>query len=240
MTTVWVAAAVAAVMMASLRAGGRGALAGIGWYEGFFLFLSSAFLGDCFETVFVFLNTGVWMSRSSLLYAPLSVVWGAGALLMTLVLTPLARRGNAALFAAGAVLGGGFEYLASWVLEKLTGRLFWDYSAMPFNLEGRTNLLFALFWGAAGVFWVRIAAPRLLGWLHRIPRQSGRSVAMVAALLLAADMTVSAAALVRMEERSRGMVASNTVEQALDVLYTDARLEQRYQNMQLPGETLVF
>lgn len=240
MTTVWVAAAVAAVMMASLRAGGRGALAGMGWYEWFFLFLSSAFLGDCFETVFVFLHTGVWMSRSSLLYAPLSVVWGAGALLMTLVLTPLARKGNAALFAAGAVLGGGFEYLASWVLEKLTGRLFWDYSAMPFNLEGRTNLLFALFWGAAGVFWVRLAAPRLLGWLHRIPRQSGRSVAMVAALLLAADMTVSAAALVRMEERSRGMVASNTVEQALDVLYTDARLEQRYQNMQLPGETLVF
>lgn len=240
MMTVWVATAVAAVIMASLRAGSRSTLAGIGWYEWFFLFLSSAFLGDCFETGFVFLTTGVWMSRSSLLYAPLSVVWGAGAVLMTLVLTPLARKGSAALFAAGAVLGGGFEYLASWVLEKLTGRLFWDYSAMPFNLAGRTNLLFALFWGAAGVFWVRLAAPRLLGWLHRIPRRPGRSVAMVAALLLAADMTVSAAALVRMEERSRGMVASNTVEQALDVLYTDARLEQLYRNMQLPGETLVL
>lgn len=240
MTTVWVAVAVTAVLAASLRSGRHGALAGIGWYEWFFLFLSSAFLGDCFETVFVYLNTGVWMSRSSLLYGPLSVVWGAGAVLMTLVLTPLARKGNAFLFGAGAVLGGGFEYLTSWVLEKLTGRLFWDYSAMPFNLEGRTNLLFALFWGAAGVFWVRFAAPRLLGWLHRIPRQSGRSLAMVAALLLAADMTVSAAALVRMEERSRGMVASNTVEQALDVLYTDARLEQRYQNMQLPGETLAL
>ena len=234
--TVWVALAVAAVMAASLRSGVGKALAGYGWYEWFFLFLSSAFLGDCFETIFVFLSTGVWMSRSSLLYAPLSVVWGAGAVLMTLVLTPLARKGNAVLFAAGAVLGGGFEYLASWVLEKATGRLFWDYSSMPFNLDGRTNLLFALFWGAAGVFWIRVASPRLLGWLHRIPRHSGRKLATVAALLLVADMTLSGAALVRMEERSRGLVASNTVEQALDVLYTDARLEQRYRNMQLPGE----
>ena len=238
--TVWVIAAVAAVIAGSLRSGGRGALAGIGWYEWFFLFLSSAFLGDCFETVFVFLNTGVWMSRSSLLYAPLSVVWGVGAVLMTWVLTPLARKSNAVLFAAGAVLGGGFEYLASWVLEKATGRVFWDYSSLPFNLEGRTNLLYALFWGAAGVFWVRVAAPRLLGWLHRIPRHSGRSLAVVAALLLAADMTISGAALIRMEERSRGLTASNTVEQALDVLYTDARLEQRYRNMQLPGEPTVL
>lgn len=167
--TVWVVAAVIAVMVWSLRSGARAALAGIGWYELFFLFLSSAFLGDCFETVYVFLGTGVLMSRSSLLYAPLSLVWGAGAVLMTLVLMPLARKGNAALFAGGVVLGGGFEYLASWVLELATGRLFWDYSRMPFNLDGRTNLLYALFWGAAGVFWVRVAAPGCWACCGRSP-----------------------------------------------------------------------
>ena len=220
--TVWVVAAVIAVMVWSLRSGARAALAGIGWYELFFLFLSSAFLGDCFETVYVFLGTGVLMSRSSLLYAPLSLVWGAGAVLMTLVLMPLARKGNAALFAGGVVLGG------------------WDYSRMPFNLDGRTNLLYALFWGAAGVFWVRVAAPWLLGLLRQVPRRAGKVTALVLALLLTVDMSLSAAALFRMEERSRGLTPSNTVEQTLDVLYTDARLEQRYQNMQLPGEILTF
>lgn len=236
--TIRVVAAVAAVLWAGWRNGTRQALAGIGWYELFFLFLSSAFLGDCFETVFVFLGSGIWMSRSSLLFAPLSLVWGAGAVLMTLALTPLARRGNAPLFAGGVVLGGGFEYLASWVLEQATGRLFWDYSHMFLNLAGRTNLWYALFWGAAGVFWVRAAAPRLLGLLGRVPRPAGRVVALTAAMLLTLDMTLSAAALLRMEERSRGLVPSNTVEQALDVWYTDARLAQRYQNMQLPGPPL--
>lgn len=238
--TIWVVAAVAAVIVLSLHAGARIALNGIGWYELFFLFLSSAFLGDCFETLFVLGSTGVLMSRSSLLYGPLSLVWGAGAVLMTLILMPLARKGTGVLFAGGVVLGGGFEYLASWVLEKTTGRLFWDYSRVPFNLDGRTNLLFALFWGAAGVFWVQLAVPRLLGWLRRVPRRAGRVAALTVAVLLAADMTVSAAALLRMEERSRGLTASNRVEQALDVWYTDTRLEQRYRNMQLPGQTLIF
>ena len=81
--TVWVVAAVIAVMVWSLRSGARTALAGIGWYELFFLFLSSAFLGDCFETVYVFLGTGVLMSRSSLLvmqpltgWLAVSTIWG--------------------------------------------------------------------------------------------------------------------------------------------------------------------
>ena len=88
--TIVVAAAVGAVMMWSRRTAPDGARARLGWYELFFLFISSAFLGDLFETVFVYLRTGVLMSRSSLLYAPLSLVWGLGAVLMTLVLTPLA------------------------------------------------------------------------------------------------------------------------------------------------------
>lgn len=238
--TILVAAAVVAVILWSRRTDPGSARAGLGWYELFFLFLSSAFLGDLFETAFVYLRTGVLMSRSSLLYGSLSLVWGLGAVLMTLVLTPLARRGTGALFAGGVVLGGGFEYLASWVLEKTTGRLFWDYSRMPFNLEGRTNLLFALFWGAAGVFWVRLAAPWLLGWLGRVPRRTGQALAMTAALLLIADMSLSAAALLRMDERSRGLTASNRVEQVLDTWYTDDLLTQRYRNMQLPGQILEF
>lgn len=39
---------------------------------------------------------------------------------------------------------------------------------------------------------------------------------MTAALLLTADMSLSAAALLRMEERTRGLTASNRVEQVLD------------------------
>ena len=147
MMTAGVLLAVIAVMVWTRRAAKRSGATGVRPYELIYLFFSSAFLGDCFETVFVWLTTGVLMSRSSLLYAPLSLVWGLGAVLATLTLYPLASRSAALLFTCGAVLGGGFEYLTSLALELTLHRVFWDYSRIPFNLAGRTNLLYSLFWG---------------------------------------------------------------------------------------------
>ena len=40
------------------------------------LFVVGAFLGDVVETIFCRVTAGVWMSRSSLVWGPFSVVWG--------------------------------------------------------------------------------------------------------------------------------------------------------------------
>ena len=40
------------------------------------LFVIGAFLGDVVETIFCRITAGVWMSRSSLVWGPFSVVWG--------------------------------------------------------------------------------------------------------------------------------------------------------------------
>ena len=94
--------------------------------------------------------------------------------------------------------------------------------------------------GGGGVVGAGRAARGRWGWRRGGPRRTGQALALTVALLLTVDMGLSAAALLRMEERSRGLTASNTVEQALDVWYTDAKLEHRYRNMQLPGQVLVF
>lgn len=132
------------------------------------------------------------------------------------------------------MLGGGFEYLTSLALELTLHRVFWDYSRIPFNLAGRTNLLYSLFWGAAAVFWVRVAAPRLLALLHRVPPRTVQAVTMAAIVLLTADMTVSSAALLRMRERSTGAPPDSRVERLLDTWYSDEMLHHHYQNMALP------
>ena len=115
MMTAGVLLAVIAVMVWTRRAAKRSGATGVRPYELIYLFFSSAFLGDCFETVFVWLTTGVLMSRSSLLYAPLSLVWGLGAVLATLTLYPLASRSAALLFTAGFAhaLNGFFDGLGS-------------------------------------------------------------------------------------------------------------------------------
>lgn len=234
MMTIWVLLAMAAVMVGSAAAGAPPGRPRLGWRKWFLLFLSSAFLGCCFEVGFVWLSTGLLMSRSSLLYGPFSVVWGLGAVLMTLVLSPLRRYGPWAVFAGGAVLGGGVEYLSSLVLERTFHRLFWDYTALPFDLAGRTNLLFAVFWGGAGLVWVYWLTPRLLRLLDRLPSRGGRAAVTVLAVLFALDALLSAAAFLRMEERGRGQAPSSSLEVALDHWYGDRVMQYRYQNMTLP------
>ena len=114
------------------------------------------------ETVFCRLTAGVWMSRSSLLWGPFSVVWGLALAMATVLLRQNQDKSDRYLFAFGTVLGGVYEYVCSAVTELLFGTVFWDYSKFKFNLGGRINLLYCFFWGIAAVMWMRYGYPLVL------------------------------------------------------------------------------
>ena len=85
------------------------------------LFVIGAFLGDMVETVFCRLTAGVWMSRSSLVWGPFSVVWGLALAMTTVLLRQNQDKSDRYLFAFGTVLGGVYEYVCSAVTEALFG-----------------------------------------------------------------------------------------------------------------------
>lgn len=209
--------------------------AGIGFYKLFWLFLIGAFVGDLIETVFVWGTSGVLMSRSSLLYGPFSVVWGLGAAILTVVLRGLMDKSDRYIFVGGALMGGVYEYMCSVVTEKLFGKVFWDYSKIPFNLNGRINLLYCVFWGIAAVIWVKEVYPRISALIEKIPMKMGKVLTWVLVVLLAVDVLLSCMALGRMDQREKGIPATNAVQQFLDEQYPDEYLTQRYQNMKLAG-----
>ena len=130
---------------------------GCGFYKLVWLFGIGAFLGDIIETLYCHAVSGVWMSRSSVLYGPFSIVWGLGAVLMTLMLERLRHRDSMAVFLAGTILGGVYEYVCSVFTEIAFGTVFWDYSSFRYNLGGRINLLYCFFWGIAAVVWIKLA-----------------------------------------------------------------------------------
>ena len=197
-------------------------------------FLTAAFIGERLEVLYVWSATGVVMSRSSLLYGPFSLVWGLGAVLVTWCLWPFRYRGPWVLLLTGGLLGGGFEYVASAAGEAMFHRIFWDYSYMPFHLEGRTNLLFALLWGLGAVLWIYRGFPALTALTDRLPPRVERTALQVISLLLAADTVLSAAAMLRMEERQEGQPAAGPVAAALDRWDPDQVLHSRYQNLMDP------
>lgn len=208
---------------------------GINYYKLFWVFLIVSFLGCMVETVFMLLTRGQIQNRSGVLFGPFSLVWGVGAALFTLCFQRLDKCRTLPVFLAGTVLGAVYEYACSWLQELLFGACFWDYSHLPFNINGRVNLMFSLFWGAAAVLWVRLAYPALCRWIGRIPNQMGRSLTLCLTALMVFNVALTSAALGRMDQRRRGAEAANAVEVFLDRQYPDQRLQRIFTNLTYIG-----
>ena len=203
---------------------------GCSFYKIALLFFIGAFLGDITETIFCRITAGVWMSRSSVVWGPFSIVWGLAIAAVTLLLYKYRNRSDRFLFLMGTVLGGVYEYLCSVVTEQLFGTVFWDYSAIPFNLGGRINLLFCFFWGIAAVVWFKGIYPRVSRWIEKIPPRPGKAVTWVLIVFMACNMAVSSMALLRSSQRDQGIPAEASWQQTMDERFDDERLERIYPN----------
>lgn len=203
---------------------------GCGFYKLFWLFLIGAVLGDLVETVFCRLTAGVWMSRSSLVWGPFSIVWGLAIAAATALLYKDREKPDRHLFFIGTVLGGAYEYVCSVFTELVFGTVFWDYSEIPFNLGGRINLLYCFFWGIAAVIWIKWMYPFFSGWIEKIPVLWGYILTWVLVVFMASNIVVSSMALIRYDRRSEGMQADNVIEKLLDEHFDDERMKRIYPN----------
>lgn len=201
---------------------------GCGFYKLACLFFLGAFLGDLVETVFCRFSLGWWMSRSSVVYGHFSIVWGLGCAMLTAFLYKYKDKGIWYIFFYGTVAGGVYEYLCSVFTELVFGTVFWDYSSLPFNVGGRVNLLFCLFWGAAAVIWLKGIYPFLSRMIEKIPRKIGPALTWLMIVLMSADMMISAMALSRYSARQGGAEPANQVEELLDQRFPDQRMEKIY------------
>lgn len=194
------------------------------------LFFIGCLLGDITETIFCRITAGVWMSRSSLVWGPFSIVWGFAIAAVTDLLYKYKDRSDRFLFLMGTALGGAYEYLCSVLSEMVFGTVFWDYSEIPFNLGGRINLLYCFFWGFAAVAWFKIFYPVISGWIEKLPICAGRILTWVIVVFMCCNMAVSTMALIRSNERSQGIPATQSWQQTMDERFPDEKMEKIYPN----------
>ena len=197
-------------------------------YKIILLFFIGAFLGDITETIFCRITAGYWMSRSSVVWGPFSIVWGLAIAAVTQLLYRYKDRPASWLFVAGTLLGGAYEYLCSVFTEVVFGTVFWDYSAIPFNLGGRINLLYCFFWGFAAIAWFKVLYPPISHMIESLPKRFGTVLTWGLCVFMAANIAVSSAALVRYNERVRGEAAATSLAACLDEHFDDARMAKVY------------
>ena len=194
------------------------------------LFVIGAFLGDVVETIFCRITAGVWMSRSSLVWGPFSVVWGLALALSTVLLRNSEDKSDSAIFAFGVFMGGAYEYVCSAVGELLFGVIFWDYSGFKFNIAGRVNLLYCFFWGIAAVVWLRLGYPLVAKGMDLVRRHVKPWMTILLAIFMVVNMSLSGLALARYNSRTDGITPRNQLEVFLDEHFDNARMERVYPN----------
>ena len=184
------------------------------------------------EILWCLFRNGYIESRSGLVYGPFNPVYGIGAVVMTLALYRYRNRSSSISFFGGAVVGSVIEYLLSWGQETLFGSTSWDYSRMPFNLDGRICLLYSLFWGILGVLWIKSLYPRVAQVILKIPNRFGKVLTWVLTIFMVFDCAMSLLAVDRWSERVRGETPVSAVDVFFDEHFPDSRMERIYANME--------
>lgn len=157
----------------------------------FWRFVLYSFVGFLLEITFARLAHHPKRDRKCLLLLPLCPVYGLGALLILglarLWPTPLG------VMLAGLCGATGAEYLTGLFYRHALGVDFWDYRGLPFQLHGLICLPFSLAWMVLALALVYGADPAAQTLLSTLPP----ALTPPAAILLAADVAVSSAALRR-------------------------------------------
>ncbi len=154
--------------------------------EVFWYFLFYSFYGFLLEIFFARLVRHPKRDRKCHLLLPVCPVYGIGALGI-LLLPAWVKASPLLLFLCGAVMATAAEWGLSLFYERAAKAEFWDYSALPMNLNGRVCLLFSGFWGLLALPLVYAVQPRLEQWVAAIPA----AVTIPAALFYRGDAAVS-------------------------------------------------
>ena len=205
---------------------------GINFYKLFWVFLVGSFLGVIIEVIWCIIMNHHYESRVGLIYGPFNLVYGFGALAVAAGLYPLRKKRDIIIFLGGFVIGSLVEYVCSVVQELMFGSVSWDYSALPYNLAGRINLLYSLFWGFLAILWVRVVYPLFSRMLIKMPDKVGKILTYILLVFMIFNTVMSALAVERWEMRITDEAQdTNIVWEYFDEHYPNERMSKIYPNM---------
>lgn len=196
----------------------------------FWIFIIGSIAGFIFEITVVFFQKGHFELRQGLIYGPFIPVYGIGAMLYYVVLNKIKLKNKLQIFLITMLLGGLTEYLCSFMQEKLFGTISWDYSYLPFNINGRTSLLHCIYWGIGGILYVTYIEPLIEKMREKINKNSIRIITIILAIFMIFDITISWMAAERQIERKSNIEPENTIDLFFDEYYPDEYIDRIFNN----------
>lgn len=198
----------------------------IGFAEYVFIYLLGGIVGSVHETLLNLVKGKGFVFCNGSIITPFNFVYGAGAVFIIMLLHNKKRFYE--VYVIGALGGGIMEYVLSFLGEKILGAVFWDYSSLPLNINGRTTIPIMLFWGllcAAVVFGIYRPLDKAL---KKIPPKIALTVAIVATVIVVFDLSLVMLAVFRYGRRAAGAEAITFLGRFADKFFNDAFMSVRF------------
>ena len=196
----------------------------------FWVFIIASIIGYMYEMIVVLVQKGFFECRQGLIYGPFIPVYGIGAIVYYLFFNKIKTRNKLKIFLLSMILGGITEYLCSFVQEMVFGTISWDYTYLPFNINGRTSLLHCTYWGIAGIMYIMWIEP-LIDKLSKISdKKITKLVTIIVAIFMLLNIIISCIAIYRQKQRLMNIEPKNEIDKFLDTYYPDEYLDKIYAN----------
>ena len=157
-------------------------------------FIIYSILGYVIETIFGLITKGVLESRKNFLYGPFCCIYGIGALVVILGLQKF-KKNNYTIFFGGVIIGSIVEYLISLIGEFIFHIKWWDYSNMPFNINGRICLAFSFLWGILAIYLMCHIHPNIDKFINKFSPKTIKIVAIIGMIYMLISLFVTSFAL---------------------------------------------
>ncbi len=159
------------------------------FYKCFILFIIYSILGWSLEVLLSLYEHKRFVNRGFLI-GPYCPIYGAGSILLTLLLTNY-ENNIIILFILSMVICGILEYFVSFILEKIFKLRWWDYTNMKFNINGRICLETLVIFGIFGILLIKITNPFLLNILNQFNSNFLVIIAIILMSIFIVDIIIS-------------------------------------------------
>ena len=105
------------------------------------------------------------------------------------------KKNNYTLFWGGFLIGSFVEYIISWIGEIVFHVKWWDYSNIPFNLNGRICVWFSLFWGILAIYLMTHIHPKIDRFLDKFSPKIVTIITITFVVVMFLDWCISSFAL---------------------------------------------
>lgn len=166
-------------------------------------FFIYGFAGWCVEVAFASVKERKFVNRG-FLNGPICPVYGVGVGAVVTLLEPW-KEHILLLYVASVVLVTFIEWITGYAMDKIFHHKWWDYSQMPLNIGGYVCLLFSLVWGIACVIIMKVIHPLTEKLTEIIPVPLGMTLCIIFTAVLAADIAVTSAGILKLNKRMDAM-----------------------------------